>query len=43
VITLSASVTDEEKQRCLTTGMNAFVGKPINKIELLTTLEQWLN
>ena len=42
VITLSASVTDEEKQRCLTTGMNAFVGKPINKIELLTTLEQWL-
>ena len=42
VITLSASVTDEEKQRCLTTGMNAFVGKPINKIELLATLEQWL-
>ena len=42
VITLSASVTDEEKQHCLTTGMNAFVGKPINKIELLTTLEQWL-
>ena len=42
VITLSASVTDEEKQRCLATGMNDFIGKPINKIELLATLEQWL-
>jgi len=42
VITLSASVTDEEKRRCLATGMNDFIAKPINKIELLATLERWL-
>ena len=42
IITISASVTDEAKRRCLATGMNDFVSKPINKIELLTTLERWL-
>jgi len=42
VITLSASVTDEEKRRCLATGMNDFIAKPINKVELLATLERWL-
>jgi PAS domain S-box-containing protein len=42
IITISASVTDEEKRRCLATGMNDFASKPINKIELLTTLERWL-
>jgi PAS domain S-box-containing protein len=42
VIALSASVTDEEKQSCLAAGMNDFVGKPINKLELLATLKQWL-
>jgi len=42
IITISASVTDEAKRRCLATGMNDFVSKPINKMELLTTLERWL-
>lgn len=42
IITLSASVTEEEQKRCLATGMNDFIGKPINKIELLATLERWL-
>lgn len=42
VITLSASVTDEDKRRCLDTGMNDFIAKPINKVELLATLERWL-
>ena len=42
IITISASITDETKRRCLATGMNDFVSKPINKIELLTTLERWL-
>ncbi|MEI6145295.1 MAG: response regulator [Methylococcales bacterium] len=43
VIALSASVTDEERQRSLAAGMNDFVGKPINVNELLSTLVQWLN
>ena len=42
IITISASVTDEVKRRCLATGMNDFASKPIHKIELLTTLERWL-
>ncbi len=42
IITISASVTDEVKRRCLATGMNDFARKPIHKIELLTTLERWL-
>ncbi len=42
VIALSAAVTDEEKQRCQDAGMNDFVAKPINKVALLVTLEQWL-
>jgi|GEM_PF-2223188 len=42
VITLSASVTDEDKRRCLDTGMNDFIAKPIKKVELLATLERWL-
>ena len=42
VITLSAGVTDDEKRASLAAGMNDFVSKPINKIELLATLERWL-
>jgi PAS domain S-box-containing protein len=42
IITISATVNNEINQRCLAAGMNDFVGKPINKIELLTTLERWL-
>jgi CheY-like chemotaxis protein len=43
VIAFSASVTEEEQWRCLATGMNDFIAKPINKIELVATLERWLN
>jgi len=42
VIALSAGVTDEEKQSCQDAGMNDFVAKPINKVELLATRERWL-
>ena len=42
VIAFSASVTEEDKQQCLDIGMNDCVGKPINKIELLATLQLWL-
>jgi len=42
VITLSAGVTDEEKRASLAAGMNDFVSKPINKVELLATLGRCL-
>jgi PAS domain S-box-containing protein len=43
VIAFSASVTEEAQWRCLATGMNDFIAKPINKIALVATLERWLN
>ena len=42
VIAFSACVTEEEKQYCLATGMNDFIAKPLNKNELLSTLQRWL-
>ena len=42
VIAFSASVTEADKQYCLGSGMNDCIGKPINKVELLATLERWL-
>jgi CheY-like chemotaxis protein len=43
VIAFTASVTDEDKQRCIEIGMNDFIGKPLNKNDLLDTLAQWIN
>ena len=43
VIAFTASVTDEDKQRCKDIGMNDFIGKPLNKNDLLSTLAQWSN
>jgi len=43
VIALSASVTDEDRQRSLAAGINDFVSKPINVNELVSTLQLWLN
>ena len=42
IITISATVSEEDNRRCLAAGMIDFIGKPINKIELLATLERWL-
>ena len=43
VIALSASVTDEDRQRSLAAGMNDFIAKPINTNTLLSTLKQYLD
>ena len=42
IIALSASVTDDDKQRSLAAGMNDFIAKPININELLSTLQHYL-
>lgn len=41
VIALTASVTEEDRRRCLAIGMNDFSGKPIKTKDLLTMLQQW--
>ena len=41
IIALTATVTDEAKQRCENIGMNDFIAKPINVNELITKLKYW--
>jgi PAS domain S-box-containing protein len=41
VIALTAGVTKEERGRCMASGMNAFIAKPINPKTLFSTLVQW--
>ena len=41
IIALTATVTDEAKQRCENIGMNDFIAKPINVNELITKLKHW--
>jgi CheY-like chemotaxis protein len=43
VIAFSASIAEDDKRRCLASGMNGFVIKPINISALLATLKQHLN
>jgi CheY-like chemotaxis protein len=42
VIALTAGVTDEERDRALTSGMNGFLAKPIDAESLFDTLAQWI-
>ncbi len=43
VIAFSASIAEDDKRRCLASGMNGFVIKPINISALLATFKQHLN
>ena len=42
VIALTAGVTKEERERCVASGMNDFITKPINPEKLIATLVQWI-
>jgi len=42
VITLTASVTGEEKRQYMVSGMNDFISKPIDLKKLLCVLEFWI-
>ncbi len=42
IIALSAGVTKEERERCLASGMNDFVSKPIMPDELINVLIKWI-
>ena len=41
VIALTANVMDDDKQECLNSGMDDYLGKPIVLDELITKLEKW--
>ena len=42
VIALTAGTTDEEQQKCLASGMNDFIAKPVNFEELTRVLLHWM-
>ena len=39
---MTASVVEGEQQRCLSTGMDDYLSKPVNIDELNAKLRQWL-
>jgi len=42
LIALTASIMNEERERCLTSGMDCFLTKPISQAELLATLSRFV-
>ncbi len=42
VIALTAGVTKDEQDKCMASGMNDFIAKPINPKQLMSTLVQWI-
>lgn len=43
IIAMTANVMTEQRERCLASGMNDHIGKPIHWDELLEKLEYWIN
>ncbi len=43
IIAMTANVMNNERQRCLDTGMNDFISKPVDILHLRTVLEKWLH
>jgi PAS domain S-box-containing protein len=42
VIALTAGVTQEERENCLSCGMNDFITKPVNSEEVIACLTHWI-
>ena len=43
VIAMTAHVLDTEKERCFQAGMNAYLTKPVNEEDLISTLQNYLS
>lgn len=42
IIAMTANVMRGDRETCLSAGMNDYVGKPINRVELLNVLKKWI-
>ena len=42
IVALTASALSDDRERCLQSGMNDFMGKPVKREELRTVLSAWL-
>lgn len=43
IVALTANAMAEDAQKCLTAGCDAYISKPINKVALLSTCQQWIS
>jgi len=41
IIAMTANAMTPDRERCLSAGMNDHIGKPINRDQLLSTIEKW--
>ncbi len=42
IIALTASVSDEDRQRCIAAGMDDYLGKPFTQAALFSCLQKWI-
>ena len=42
IIAVTAKVNADERERCLDSGANDYVPKPVNTAELLNAIQRWL-
>ncbi len=42
IVVLAANAMEGDRERCLQTGMDDYLSKPIERKTLLTTLQRWL-
>lgn len=42
IIALTAGVTQEDREKCVASGMNDFLGKPVNPREMIAVLSHWV-
>lgn len=42
VIAMTANAIPGDRDKCLEAGMNAYISKPIEMIDMVTTMAQWI-
>lgn len=43
IVAMTANISQENRKRCLTAGMNDFIAKPINQYQMYRVLVKWLS